>query len=153
MFFSKRAQVSVEIVLVIIFLIIFIIIFNDLSEHTINTLEKNKILEQEGLIADSLYGFLKQHESLMFSGSDKLSLSFENKKRIPIPLVGTKKPFCEVFITSSYISVVTYHNNQIIRHDKPVNFDFSKFDFSKTIRKPCGDVIVCSDVNSFIKCE
>lgn len=147
---TNKAQVSIEVILIIVFLIIFLIVFNNLSLDTSKTLEKNKILEQENQIADSLNSFIKVQESIVIPGNN---LDFNISFNIPEINVASKNIFCEVFITSTNISVLTYNYDEIVRLDKNVNFDFTRTDFSKTIRKSCGSSLLCTLKDDMLSCS
>jgi len=146
---TKKAQASIEVVIIVIFIIVFLIVFNNLSKDTVKTLEKDIILQQENEIANSLYSFLKVQESLV---SSDFNISFKNSFNIPQIKIPSKNVQCKVFITPKHITIDVY-DNEIITLDKNVSLDFTKINFSEVIIKSCGDEIFCENINNMVECS
>jgi hypothetical protein len=151
MIIKKKGQVSIETILIIIFLIVFLIVFNSLSKDTVVILERNKVLDQEAQIANSLYSFLKVQESLI--NDSEFNIDFNISFKIPEINIPSRNVFCQVYITPKYITVNTYDYEEIITYNKEIDLDVKKINFSKTITKPCGSTLVCVLESSRIKCE
>ncbi len=147
----KKGQVFIEVILIIIFLIIFLIVFNNLSKDTAKTLEKSKILEQENEIIDALYSFIKVQEGLV--SPTVHGLDFNVSFKIPEIDIPSKNLFCQVFITSSDMTIKAYDYDEVVTLNKKINLDFTKIDFSKTIVKPCGSILLCSLKDGMVYCR
>jgi uncharacterized protein (UPF0333 family) len=145
----RKGQVSIEVILVLIFVILFLSIFSSLVKDTSKLLENSIVLDQEKEIAIALNSFLKTQEILV---EDGYNLDFNNFFYIPRVKVPSKNIYCDIYITSNYISINTYLE-EIITFNKDVNFNFSKINFSETIKKSCGDILNCYLSNNQIKCE
>jgi len=148
-----KGQASIEVILIVIFLIIFLSIFNNLATDTAITLEKTKIIEQESIILDSLHSFLKVQESLISDPSSFNVSSFDINFYVPEINVPSKNIFCEVYITSDYLTMNSYNYDNVVSISKKVNFDFTKINFSKTIIKSCGDTLHCVLQDGMVSCS
>ncbi len=150
---NKKGQVSIEAILIIIFLIIFLIVFNNLAKDTIVTLERNKVLDQEAQIANTLYSFLKVQESLVDSSFNiDFNIDFNISFKIPEINIPSRNVFCQVYITPENLTVNTYDYDEIITYNKKINLDVKKINFSETITKPCGSTLECVLENNMVKC-
>jgi hypothetical protein len=148
-----KGQASIEVILIVIFLIIFLSIFNNLAGDTAKTLETTKIIEQESLILDTLHSFLKVQEGLINNPVDLDISDFNISFHVPEIRVPSKNVFCDIYITSSSLTMNTYTYDDVVTINKKVNFDFTKINFSKTIIKSCGDTLTCTLQDGMVSCD
>jgi len=148
---SNKAQSSVEILIGIFFIIFFIYIFNILAEDTVETLEINKIKEQEQEIILSLSDFL-------YSGTNVLSdqkfniTDYNASYKIPVINIPSQKPTCEITISDLSIKIVTTYNNKTIFYSVANVIPADSYDLTTEIIKTCGSELFCYNDANILRC-
>jgi len=147
---SNKAQGSIEILIGIFFIIFFIYIFNILASNTVETLEINKIKEQEQEIVLSLSDFLYFGVGVLNNGYN--IVDYNATYKIPLITIPSQKPTCVVTIDKFGISIVTEYNNKNISYSIANVLPQGSYDISSPITKTCGSELSCVIVGNKLGC-
>lgn len=147
--FTKKGQLSIEVLLILIFLITFIYVYNNLAEQAVYSLEVNKIKEQELTIALSVNEFLEAQKNILAdTGIEDYNATF----RLPTITIASKKItscFVDVNQETQKLTVQTDFSN--IYTDININLPTGDFNISGIIS--CGQTIMCNKPLEKIECK
>lgn len=147
--FTKKGQLSIEVLIIIIFLITFIYVYNNLAEQAVYSLEVNKIKEQELTIALSVNEFLEAQKNIL---ADTDIVDYNATFRIPTITIASKK------ITSCFVDVNLEDQKLIVQTDfsniyTSININLPIADFDISGKISCGQTILCKLEDVKIKCK
>lgn len=146
--FTKKGQLSIEVLIILIFLITFIYVYNNLAEQTVYSLEVNKIKEQEMTIALSVNEFLEAQKNIF---NDSNIIDYNATYRIPtIAIASTRMGVCFVDVNteSQTIIVQTDYSNIFTQ----INTNIDSTNFYITGITSCGQHISCIKNLTKIEC-
>lgn len=147
--FTKKGQLSIEVLIIIIFLITFIYVYNNLAEQAVYSLEINKIKEQELTIALSVNEFLEAQKNIL---ADTSIVDYNATYRLPTITIASKKItscFVDINLDTQMLIVQTDYSN--IHTDMDVNLPKDVFNISGIIS--CGQTIMCNKPSTRIECK
>ncbi len=148
---SNKAQGSVEILIGIFFIIFFIYIFNILAANTVETLEINKIKEQEQEIVLSLSDFLYSGVNVLEEGYN--IIAYDATYRIPLIMVPSQNPTCTVTIDKFDISIVTEYNDRNVSYSIANIIPQDSYNLSSPIVTNCGSELSCTIDTGKLECS
>lgn len=148
--FTKKGQLSIEVLIIIIFFITFIYVYNNLAEQTVYSLEVNKIKEQELTIALSVNEFFEAQKNIL---ADTNIVDYNATYRLPTIAIASKKItscFVDINLDNQLLIVQTDYSN--IHTDLNVNLPISDFNITGIIS--CGQTILCEKSSTeIIECR
>ncbi|HOZ35409.1 MAG TPA: hypothetical protein PLK55_00285 [archaeon] len=147
--FTKKGQLSIEVLIIIIFFITFIYVYNNLAEQTVYSLEVNKIKEQELTIALSVNEFLEAQKNIL---ADSTIVDYNATYRLPTIAIASRKLtscFVDINLDTQQLIVQTDYSN--IHTDIDINLSSTDFNISGIIS--CGQTIVCDKPSTKIECR
>lgn len=145
--FSKKGQLSIEVLIILIFLITFIYVYNSLAEQTVYTLEINKIKEQQQTIGLSLNEFLEIQKDMLY---DVNIIDFNSSYTLQELKIPSKRVFCyaDFNLSNSYMAVHSdYLNVYTI-----ISTTITETEFTLPEKINCGETIVCKLSRNKIVC-
>ena len=147
---NKKAQVSLEMIIVIVFLIIFIVVFENLSESTIDTIKTQKIKTQQKEILNASYNFFKIQDNYISSNANLDNIrDYNSSFNIPLINLGNQKAGCTITVTEQKLSVITnFYSLEPIKSE--MNINLSNIDQNSFY---CGQDILCKINTQELVCE
>jgi len=148
MFFSKKGQGSIEIIFGIFFLILFLYIFNILAQDTVNTIEVNKIKEDEQEIILSLSDFLYSGANIYDDNKFNI-IDLNMVYNVPQINIPSSRVSCSIVVTDFRLSIITEYNDEnIIYFVSSIVPDT----FVLPINTSCGNQLSCITDSGKIRC-
>jgi hypothetical protein len=148
----KKAQVSLELIIVVIFIIFFLFMFTNLSKITEHTIETNHIKTQQMTLAQSLNSLFKVSNDVVTLNNYSLKSNINDfgfEYSIPRIVVGSKILNCTIDINSDAITISNAHNRLI--QTQITGLSLNSLDSS--YRFYCGQTIICTKNNNFLNCS
>ena len=101
---KNKAQISLEILIVVLLIVVFLYIYTSLSNMTVQSLEINKIKEQQLDIALEVNNFLKTQDSLLDLSKNNYT-QINNSINIPSINIASRKVNCTIDINHTNIVI------------------------------------------------
>lgn len=150
---KTKAQVSLEGIIVILFLILFIILFENLAQNTIQTIEINKIKQQQQEINLSLLEFIKYQDQQIVSNKFNIQ-EWNSSYIIPNITIPSKKVDCNITISQNKIESYTLYKEVPITTITNTYISNQSNQIELPIIAYCGQTLDCSlNTTNKLECE
>lgn len=147
---TKKAQVSLEVIVAVMFIIIFLFIFTQLSNTTQNTIETNHIRVQQNELAYSLNDFFQTVKDVVSDDASYIDTNisyFKVEYAVPKIVVGGQILPCLIKVETNKIEVFINYKREIKKGIYGLDLKNIEGTFS------CGQTITCEKSEDNVFCS
>jgi predicted PurR-regulated permease PerM len=147
---TKKAQISLEVIVVVMFIMVFLFIFTQLANTTQATIETNHIRVQQNQLAYSLNDFFQTVKDVASDEEEFIDTNitdFRFEYDIPNIVIGGQIVPCVIDVTSNQIEITVDY----LRERKKLLSELDLRNISGTYN--CGQTIVCVKSGNGVSCS